>query len=246
MSGAVILYGRASFIRQQRLQPLAQGVKGPIVELAYEDLSGPALPDVIDALATKGVTQITVVPCGVPADASISAWLPGALSAHVAGRVQVAITPGIEAFLDLPGAIQAALAAPAQDIATVPPSMGKPGWSNVPLHRRQVFFCMGARCAHRQGLPLYQHLRQLMKAERSLASGPGRVMCARSSCLFPCNQGPLMVVQPDGVWYGGLTRDLLARIVREHLIGGQPVRDAMIHHRPMGGASPLTEDGGCG
>ncbi|MDO5706341.1 MAG: (2Fe-2S) ferredoxin domain-containing protein [Paracoccus sp. (in: a-proteobacteria)] len=244
MSGAVILYGRASFIRQQRLQALAQGAEGQVVELAYEDLSGPALPDVIDALAATGVTQITVVPCGVPADASISAWLPGALSAHVADRVQVAIAPGIETFLDLPGAVQAALAAPALDIATVPPSMGKPGWSEVPVHRRQVFFCMGARCAHRQGLPLYQHLRQLMKAERSLGSGPDRVMCARSSCLFPCNQGPLMVVQPDGIWYGGLTRDLLARIVHEHLVGGRPVSDAIIHHLPAGAPSPLTGGGG--
>ncbi|MFT3691395.1 hypothetical protein [Paenirhodobacter sp.] len=237
---AIILYGRSDFIRRQALAPLIDGLAadtpGVSVELAYEDLSGPALPDVIDALAAKGVRMFCVLPCGVPADRSISQWLPGALSAcrHGAGTdLDIRIAPPVEGFLDFAGAVRAALASDRwTDVATVRPSMGKPGWTDIPQHNLQVFFCLGARCAHRAGLPLYQHLRGLMKAERSLASGPRRVMCARSSCLFPCNQGPLMVVHPEGIWYGRLDRDLLARIVTEHFVGGRPVEEAIVHRQP--------------
>lgn len=236
---AIILYGRSDFIRRQDLAALAAPLSaenpGTVLELAYEDLAGPALPDVIDRLARDGMRDFCILPCGVPADRSISRWLPGALAAYRLGSgadLHIRIAPPVEGFLDFVGAVRAALAAGERvDVAGVTPSMGKPGWSDVPQHGLQVFFCLGARCAHRSALPLYQHLRALMKAERSLASGPRRVMCARSSCLFPCNQGPLMVVHPEGIWYGGLTRELLARIVTEHFIGGRPVEAAIMHRQ---------------
>lgn len=237
---AIILYGRSDFIRRQALADLGHGLRienpGVQIGLAYEDLAGPALPDVIDTLAADGIRRFCILPCGVPADRSISRWLPGALNAHrqLAGvDLDVRIAPNVEDFLDFGAAVRGALAGGERiDVATVPPAMGKPGWTDVPQHNIQVFFCLGARCAHRAALPLYQHLRSLMKAERGLASGPRRVMCARSSCLFPCNQGPLMVVHPEGIWYGGLDRDLLARIVAEHFLGGRPVTEAIVHRQP--------------
>lgn len=244
---AIILYGRSDFIRRQALAlligDLAADMVGVSVELAYEDLAGPSLPDVIDVLVAQGVRMFCVLPCGVPADRSIAQWLPGALSAYrhrVGTDLDIRIAPAVEEFLDFAGAIRAALASGRRtDVAAVLPSMGKPGWTDVPQHNLQVFFCLGARCAHRAGLPLYQHLRRLMKSERSLASGPRRVMCARSSCLFPCNQGPLMVVHPEGIWYGRLDRNLLARIVTEHFIGGRPVEEAIVHRQP-GALTELT------
>ena len=244
---AIILYGRSDFIRRQALAPLIAGlaaeIPGASIELAYEDLAGPALPDVIDALAAKGMRRFCILPCGVPADRSISRWLPGALSAYREGAgadLDIRIAPPVEEFLDFAGAVRGALAAGDRvDVAAVPPSMGKPGWTDIPRHNLQVFFCLGARCAHRAGLPLYQHLRRLMKAERGLVSGPRRVMCARSSCLFPCNQGPLMFVHPEGIWYGRLDRDLLERIVTEHFIGGRPVEEAIVH-RQSGAITELT------
>lgn len=249
---AIILYGRSDFIRRQALASLTGALAAEtaptLVDLAYEDLSGPALPEVIDALAARGARRFRILPCGVPADRSISRWLPGALNAHrqgAAADLDIRILPAVEDFLDFGAAIRAALSAGGQvDVARVAPSMGKPGWTDIPQHNLQVFFCLGARCAHRAALPLYQHLRGLMKAERRLASGPSRVMCARSSCLFPCNQGPLMVVQPQGIWYGRLDRDLLSRIVTEHFLGGRPVEAAIVHRQPaavdLGAPTELT------
>jgi (2Fe-2S) ferredoxin len=36
-------------------------------------------------------------------------------------------------------------------------------------------------------------------------------------------------VYPEGIWYAGVTPELLARIVREHLKDGHPVREAVFH-----------------
>jgi (2Fe-2S) ferredoxin len=36
-------------------------------------------------------------------------------------------------------------------------------------------------------------------------------------------------VYPEGVWYAGVTVDLLERIVREHLKEGRVIEDAVFH-----------------
>ena len=46
-----------------------------------------------------------------------------------------------------------------------------------------------------------------------------------TGCQFPCNQAPVVSVQPDDVWYGGVDPDAARRIVRDHLVAGTPVED---------------------
>ncbi|GHE51968.1 hypothetical protein GCM10019059_09120 [Camelimonas fluminis] len=237
----VILYGRASFDRQQNVAQIAARLNaagGRTFIPAYEDLTGPSIPDVLEELLQRGVRQALVIPAAFPADPSLTAWLPGALAAwrleHANADFDLRICPPVEQFLDVTAAVTAALAAEPERIrpvADVKPSMGKPGWTDVPEHARQAFFCLGARCAHRKALPLYQHMRTIMKSIRSLNSGPQRAMCVRAGCLYPCNQGPLLVVQPDGVWYGNLDEAMIDRIVREHLLEGRPVAEAVIHRQ---------------
>ncbi|MFD1333345.1 CbiX/SirB N-terminal domain-containing protein [Methylopila musalis] len=238
-STAAVLYGRAAFDRRQSLAAvrdalLAQGV-APRIEIAFADLSGPSLPEVLSRLADEGVARVTVAPCMIPADPSLTVWLPGALSAWASGLAsapEVRLAPAIEAFADLPALARAALSAPADDVAEVAPSLGKPGWSAIPEHGRQAFFCVGARCLHRGAEPLYQLLRDVLKRERALAKGPTRVLCARTSCQFPCNRGPLMTVHPDGVWYGDLDPQAIDRIVREHFVEGRIVTAHVIARDP--------------
>lgn len=250
----VLLYGRSSFDRSQNVAALCTRLAGCLGDAeflaAYEDLTGPSLPDLLDGLAARQPPPplVLVAPCAVPADPTMSTWLAGALAAWREANGQeldLRIAPPVEAFLDLEAAILSACAAPDESIrpvADAKPSMGKPGWSHIPEHGRQVFFCLGARCAHRGALPLYQHLRKAMKAERALSSGPRRVMCARSGCLYPCNQGPLMIVHPEGVWYGGLNEAAIGRIVNEHLLGGDVVDEFVVHVQPQPAANPVVKE----
>lgn len=243
---AIILYARAHFYRRPDFGALIGRLESTRpdhrIAQAYEDMTGPALPETIDRLVADGVGHITVVPCGLPADLSITKWLPGALAAHLEARshsLRIEITRPIEAFLDFGPALDEALADSQRICANdAEPSIGKPGWTEVPDHNLQVFFCVGTRCAHHGAHEMFAHLRRAMRSQRALANGPRRVMCARSSCMFPCNQGPMMVVHPDGVWYGKLTEARIDQIVAQHFLEGRIVEDAVIHQLPQ---KPLTD-----
>jgi len=234
---AIILYGRASFDRTQSLAAVAARIaprldSGARIELAFADLTGPSLPEVLDRLIGEGIGAAIVVPCMVPADPTLSTWLAGALGHWSRDRgapFAVRIAPPVEQALDLAECVLTCLAGTSTEVARTPPSLGKPGWSKIPEHGRQLFFCVGARCLYRGAEPLWQHLRARMKEHRALGGGPRRVMCARSSCLYPCNLGPLLTVHPDGIWYGGLDRAVLDRIVEDHLLGDRIVEENVVH-----------------
>lgn len=51
----------------------------------------------------------------------------------------------------------------------------------------------------------------------------GVVWRSKVDCLRICREGPVLLIWPDGVIYGGVTPERIERIVREHLIGGVPV-----------------------
>ncbi|NIR50815.1 (2Fe-2S) ferredoxin domain-containing protein [candidate division KSB1 bacterium] len=44
------------------------------------------------------------------------------------------------------------------------------------------------------------------------------------ACLGPCEEGPVLVVYPEGTWYANLTLEDINEIVESHMLQGQPVR----------------------
>jgi len=63
-----------------------------------------------------------------------------------------------------------------------------------------------------------------------------------TGCNGFCGQGPIMVVQPEGVFYQQLKETDLERIVEQHLIGGEPVTDCLYHHTVDGTPIPKMAD----
>ncbi|MBL0169622.1 MAG: (2Fe-2S) ferredoxin domain-containing protein [Gemmatimonadaceae bacterium] len=105
-------------------------------------------------------------------------------------------------------------------------------------YARHVLVCTGGFCsASRQGRVLYSRLALLLQRE-GLLFGPTRVKRSEAPCLGVCAGGPVVVVYPEGVWYGGVTPALLERIVLEHLKGGRVIDEAVFHR--YGDDAPAT------
>lgn len=102
-------------------------------------------------------------------------------------------------------------------------------------YARHVLVCTGGFCSPEHGgRPLYALLARLLQRE-GLLFGPRRVKRGETPCLGVCAGGPIVVVYPEGVWYAGVTPELLERIVVEHLRDGRVVEEAVFHRLVEGG-----------
>jgi len=103
---------------------------------------------------------------------------------------------------------------------------------SIGAYRRHVLLCTGPRCsAQSDPEALFKQLGEMLGAA-GLSRGELRVKRTRSGCFAACKGGPIMCVQPDGVWYYQLTPENLQRVVDEHLRDGAVVEPLVFHRGP--------------
>ena len=96
-----------------------------------------------------------------------------------------------------------------------------------PYYRHHVFFCTnqregGAACCNNR---CAQAMRDYAK-ERTKAlsiTGKGGVRINNAGCLDRCEEGPVIAVYPEGVWYTYVDQEDIDEIIDEHLVHGRVV-----------------------
>jgi (2Fe-2S) ferredoxin len=99
--------------------------------------------------------------------------------------------------------------------------------SDKPYYEHHVFFCVNTRddgrpsCGKRGAIEVQQYAKRRIK-ELGL-NGHEKIRINQSGCLDRCEEGPVLVVYPEGTWYTYVDTSDIDEIIESHLIGGKVV-----------------------
>ncbi len=99
--------------------------------------------------------------------------------------------------------------------------------SDSPYFTQHVFICMNQRedgrpcCGAHDALAAQKHAKKRLK--QLDLNGPGKIRVNQSGCLDRCEEGPVLVIYPQGTWYTYVDISDIDDIIDTHLIGGKIV-----------------------
>ncbi len=98
--------------------------------------------------------------------------------------------------------------------------------------QRHLFLCADQTkpkcCSHEEGLATWNYLKQRLQElglDDPKADSSCLVFRTKANCLRVCCSGPILLVYPDGIWYHRVTPSAIERIIQEHLLKNQVVKD---------------------
>lgn len=94
-------------------------------------------------------------------------------------------------------------------------------------YRRHVFVCLNERPkGHPKGCCLEKgaaEVRDALKAELTKRGLAKAVRANNAGCLDACAHGVVLVIYPEGIWYGGVTPADVPEIVERTVVNGEVI-----------------------
>jgi (2Fe-2S) ferredoxin len=94
-------------------------------------------------------------------------------------------------------------------------------------YQRHMFFCVNQRepgevcCNNHCAAEMRAYAKDKVKALK--LSGKGKVRVNSAGCLDRCDEGPVLVIYPEAVWYTYVDKHDIDEIVSEHIQHGRVV-----------------------
>lgn len=106
--------------------------------------------------------------------------------------------------------------------------------------QRHLFLCCDQTkpkcCSKEDSLATWDYLKKRLPElglDCTQVSKDGNVFRTKANCLRVCQQGPILLVYPDGVWYRNVTPTVMERILQEHILQGLPVEEYRFFTHPL-------------
>jgi (2Fe-2S) ferredoxin len=185
--------------------------------IAFLQMGEPSLSLELTRLADAGASSITLVGIDTGPLSPGYSWLPR-IAAHW-WRERAGLKPTIrlarlaKSLAEIDGVLEDLV-----PLNTNAPGLTSEAWEDVQGHRHQVMICRGPRCTAQGQM---DNVRAMLLACMEHNLGDNEVLLTHTGCQFPCNQAPVISVQPDDVWYGHVDPEAAAAIVLEHVVEGR-------------------------
>lgn len=215
-----LLLVSASYVSNRKFAALAQALMAAsqvpcnVVRLEH---TGDNMFDALDAASAQGAQKIVLRPVGIPFSQSLRKWVPNAAGDWLARQpedtIQLAIADDLDEDLELLKLVANRPYQTAPIEAKIDGMSGK-GWDAPPSFEHHLLVCTGPRCHMRGSFGLLAPLKDAID-KAGLSS---KCLIASTGCLFPCNNGPVLVHYPKGDWYQLNSAQDVATFVNEVLI----------------------------